>query len=236
MNELAASLAQMGDIDLLDGGAKVSPKPSLANGVPAFTPARCRPSPSLRGSAEFRAGDRNAAAVGLEHHERRADRYRQQRLLRPDLGPLVRVRGIDRSLELRRENALPADFAHIPPQAPAGAVLPTVAGTPRPGSGDLQFDSADRDGAAQEWTDVRAALRRAAAISADRRHVAAIRGERFGAGDRNRCRYLLCGGCRCLVYGTDHHRALGDRDLGAGLDLYDPAILAALLRDLREDL
>ncbi len=36
MNDIAAELSKKGVVDLLDGGAKANPKPSLANGVPAI--------------------------------------------------------------------------------------------------------------------------------------------------------------------------------------------------------
>ena len=46
MDSVAQALAKSGAVDMLDGGAKANPKPSLANGVPRSTPARYRPSSS----------------------------------------------------------------------------------------------------------------------------------------------------------------------------------------------
>jgi hypothetical protein len=44
MKEAAADVAKSGHVDMLDGGPKANPKPSLGNGVPGSTRARHRPS------------------------------------------------------------------------------------------------------------------------------------------------------------------------------------------------
>ena len=74
------------------------------------------------------------------------------------VGPLVHV-GVARPgpWTFVASNALPPDFAKIPPHSLAGAVLPTVAGhAAGAGSGDRELDSADGDRAAQERAEVHA--------------------------------------------------------------------------------
>ena len=45
MNAVAKQLSKAGTVDMLDGGPKANPKPSLANGVPTiYTSAGARPS------------------------------------------------------------------------------------------------------------------------------------------------------------------------------------------------
>ena len=70
--------------------------------------------------------------MGVEHDERRADQHRQQQLLRAARRPLVHVgASLNGPWTFVASNALPPDFARIPPHSLAGAVLPTVAGTPQ---------------------------------------------------------------------------------------------------------
>ena len=103
-------------------------------------------------------------------------------------------------------------------------------------SGDLQFDSADRDDTPHERPDVHAELRWAAAIFADRWHALIVCRELLGAGDSGRTGRLLRGGRGRLVHLRAGHGTVDHRHLGADGDLYDTARLAALLRHLREDL
>ena len=105
------------------------------------------------------------------------------------------------------------------------------------GSGHREFDSADRDRAAQERAEVHAEVRRPAAVrrrSRARRsptstnsHVPIIQvaPERVLRGDRRR-----------LVHRGAAHGPVDDRHVGAAGDLHDPAVVADLLRDVRADL
>ena len=132
MDDVAQQLAKSGVVDMLDGGPKANPKPSLANGVPTiYTSAGADRADRVQGPARFRAGRRDAAAVGGQHDQRRVHRHDEQRLLRADVGALVPLGQPERAVDLRPANALPPDFAQIPPTSLAGAVLPTVAGTPQ---------------------------------------------------------------------------------------------------------
>ena len=86
----------------------------------------------LQGPAGFRPDRRHAAPVGVEHVERRADQHGEQQLLRaarPAAGSR-RARFPGRGRSSRATRCRP-DFARIPPHSLAGAVLPTVAGTPQ---------------------------------------------------------------------------------------------------------
>ena len=129
----------------------------------------------------------------------------------------------------------PPDFAKIPAQSLAGAVLADrgrhAAGA---GSGDRELDSADRDGAAQERAEVHAELRRSAAVFApipgtplsyvanSSEPVIQVAPNAYLRGRRRR-----------MVHRPAVDRSLERRDVGARGDLLDPAVLADLLRDLR---
>ena len=67
--------------------------------------------------------------MGVEHHERCADRHRQQQLLRVAAGRWFRSAALTGPWTFVPSNTLPADFAKIPADSLAGAVLATVAGT-----------------------------------------------------------------------------------------------------------
>ena len=119
-------------------------------------------------------------------------------------------------------NALPADFAKIPPTVArrrrAADRRRHAAGA---GSGDRELDSADGDGAAQGRADVHAEFRRPAAVPADRRHAAVVRRQLVGAGDPGRAERVLRGRRRRLV-----HRGAADRTV-------DVATLGARRRSTR---
>ncbi len=132
MNDIATELSKKGSVDLLDGGPKANPKPSLANGVPTIYTSQV-PSELIvfKGQPDF------APIVGTQllwasnttsdvlidtsnsnYYVLLAGRWFTSRAL---AGPWTFV----------ASNMLPADFAKIPSQSLAGAVLPTVAGTPQ---------------------------------------------------------------------------------------------------------
>ena len=129
---VAQSLAAAGAVDMLDGAGKANPKPSLANGVPTiFTSQVPAELIVFKGQPNFQPvvgtqllwASNTTSDVLIDitnnyYYVLISGRWFDSAAL---TGPWNFVPG----------NALPPDFAHIPPQAPAGAVLPTVAGTPQ---------------------------------------------------------------------------------------------------------
>ncbi len=130
IDAMAGQVAASGVVDLLDGGPQANPKPSLAQGVPAIhAPQSPAELVVFNGKPEFvpivgtgllwaanttsdmlRAGERG------DYYALLAGRWFRSAAL---TGPWTFV----------ASDALPADFAKIPPTSLAGAVLPTVAGT-----------------------------------------------------------------------------------------------------------
>ena len=132
MDQVAQQIAKSGRVDMLDGGAKANPKPSLANGVPAIYitqgPAELI---MFRGQPDFvplsgtqllwaanTTSDVFIDTSNSEYYVLLSGRWFRSAAL---TGPWTFVAA----------NALPADFARIPPSSLAGAVLPTIAGTPQ---------------------------------------------------------------------------------------------------------
>ncbi len=132
MDSVAQVLAKGGGVDLLDGGAKANPKPSLANGVPTiYTSQTPTELIVFRGQPDFvpiigtqllwasnTTSDVLIDISNNNYYALMAGRWFRSAAL---TGPWTFV----------ASDALPADFAHIPAQSLAGAVLPTVAGTPQ---------------------------------------------------------------------------------------------------------
>ncbi|HYN61348.1 MAG TPA: carbohydrate-binding family V/XII, partial [Rubrivivax sp.] len=130
MDRVAASIAKSGTVDMLDGGSSAQPKPSLANGVPAIYTSQV-PAELIvfNGQPNFvpitgtqllwaanTTSDTLIDTANSNYYVLMSGRWFRAAAL---TGPWTFV----------PNDALPADFARIPPQAPAGAVLPTVAGT-----------------------------------------------------------------------------------------------------------
>jgi len=132
LNAIAQELSKKGEVDLLDGGPKANPKPSLANGVPTIYTSQ---SPTelivFKGQPDFvpvvgtqllwasnTTSDILINTANNNYYALLAGRWFSAANL---TGPWTFVAA----------DALPADFAKIPPQSLAGAVLPTVAGTPQ---------------------------------------------------------------------------------------------------------
>jgi hypothetical protein len=132
MDDVAKKLAQAGQVDLLDGGPKANPKPSLANGVPGIVVSQ---SPTemivFRGQPDFvpisgtqllwasnTTADLFISTGNNDYYVLMSGRWFRAPAL---TGPWSFVAA----------DALPADFARIPAASGAGAVLPTVAGTPQ---------------------------------------------------------------------------------------------------------
>jgi hypothetical protein len=132
MDDVARKLAQAGTVDLLNGGPKASPKPSLANGVPSVVVSQVptelivftgQPNfVPINGTqllwASNTTGDVFIETANNDYYVLMSGRW-------------FRAPALGGPWSFVPANALPADFARIPPASLAGAVLPTVAGTPQ---------------------------------------------------------------------------------------------------------
>ena len=132
MDRLAKEIAKSGAVDMLDGGPKANPKPSLANGVPTIYTTQV-PTELIvfNGQPDFVPvnltqllwASNTTSDVFIDtsnnfYYVLMSGRWFSSAAL---TGPWTFVAA----------NALPPDFAKIPPTARPGAVLPTVAGTPQ---------------------------------------------------------------------------------------------------------
>ena len=119
-------------VDLLDGGRKANPKPSLAQGVPAIytseTPAELI---VFKGTPDFApiVGTALAWAANTTSDVVRDTTGNLYYVLLA--GRWFRSTALSGPWTFVASDALPADFARIPPTSLAGAVLPAVAGTPQ---------------------------------------------------------------------------------------------------------
>ena len=132
IDAVAKQVAATGVVDVLDGGARASPKPSLAQGIPAVYTAQVPAELVVfKGAPEFApivgtglmwatntTGDVLRVGAAGDYYVLLAGRWFRSAAL---TGPWSFV----------ASNALPPDFAKIPPTSLAGAVLPTIAGTPQ---------------------------------------------------------------------------------------------------------
>jgi hypothetical protein len=130
LDALATTLAARGAVDLLDGGRRANPKPSLANGIPAiYTTQMPAELVVFNGAPDLvpivgtgllwasnSASDVLRDAASGTYYVLLAGRWFRAGALS---GPWTFV----------ASNALPAGFARIPSTSRAGAVLATVAGT-----------------------------------------------------------------------------------------------------------
>ena len=132
LNAIATELGKNNAVDLLTGGAKANPKPSLANGVPTIYTVQ---SPSelivFRGQPDFVpiVGTQLLWASNTTSDvliNTATNHYYVLLSGRWFSGP-----GMTGPWTFVANDALPADFAKIPATSLAGAVLPTVAGTPQ---------------------------------------------------------------------------------------------------------
>ncbi len=132
MDEVAKKIAKSGVVDMLDGGAKANPKPSLANGVPTIHTSQV-PTELIvfKGQPDFvpivgtellwasnTTNDVLIDTANSNYYVLLAGRWFRSTQL---TGPWTFV----------ASNALPAGFAKIPAASLAAAVLPSVAGTPQ---------------------------------------------------------------------------------------------------------
>ena len=132
LDDLARRLGGKNSVDLLDGGPRANPKPSLASGVPTIyvsqVPAELivfKGQPNfipVTGTgllwAENTTADVLVNTANNDYYTLLAGRWYRAASLS---GPWTFVPA----------NALPADFARIPKGSPAGVILPSVAGTPQ---------------------------------------------------------------------------------------------------------
>jgi hypothetical protein len=132
MDAAARKLAKSGLVNMLDGGPNASPKPSLANGVPTIYVSQ---SPTelivFKGQPDFVpiSGTQLLWAANTV-----ADVFvdtSNNNYYALMAGRWFRAASLTAPWSFVANDALPADFARIPPSARAGAVLPTVAGTPQ---------------------------------------------------------------------------------------------------------
>jgi hypothetical protein len=131
-NDIAQSLSKAGTVDLLDGGPKANPKPTLANGVPAiFTPQVPSELILFKGQPDF------VPIVGTPLLW--ASNTTSDVLIDTNnnfyyvllSGRWFSSTAMSGPWNFVESNALPPGFAKIPASSLAGAVLPTVAGTPQ---------------------------------------------------------------------------------------------------------
>jgi hypothetical protein len=130
MDDAAKQLAKNNTVDMLDGGPKANPKPSLANGVPTIYTSQV-PTELIvfKGQPDFvpivgtqllwasnTTSDVLINTVDSYFYVLLSGRWFKAVAM---AGPWTYV----------ASTALPPDFAKIPPHSLAGAVLPTVAGT-----------------------------------------------------------------------------------------------------------
>ena len=127
---VAQKLAKSGAVDMLDGGPKANPKPSLANDVPAIYTSQV-PTELIvfKGQPDFvpligtqllwasnTTSDALIDTTNNNYYVLLAGRW-------------FRSAGLTGPWTFVASDSLPADFARIPPTSQAGAVLPTVTGT-----------------------------------------------------------------------------------------------------------
>jgi hypothetical protein len=132
MREAAADVSKSGAVDMLDGGPKANPKPSLANGVPTIYTSQT-PTELLvfKGQPDFVpiTGTQLLWASNTTSDVLIDTTNSNYYVLLS--GRWFRSTGLSGPWTFVASDTLPPDFARIPPQSLAGAVLPTVAGTPQ---------------------------------------------------------------------------------------------------------
>jgi hypothetical protein len=131
-SEIAQQLSKAGTVDLLDGGPKADPKPTLAGGVPTiYTVQGPAELVQFKGQPDFvpivgtqllwASNTTNDVLIDTntnDYYVLLAGRWFRSAALS---GPWIFV----------PSNALPSGFAQIPPSSLAAAVLPSIAGTPQ---------------------------------------------------------------------------------------------------------
>lgn len=133
MDDVARKLAQGGQVDLLDGGPKADPKPTLAGGRVPTLVVSTQPTELIvfKGHPDFVpvSGTQLLWAANTTADVFIDTGSNHYYVLMA--GRWFSAPGLSGPWSFVAANALPADFARIPPASQAGAVLPTVAGTPQ---------------------------------------------------------------------------------------------------------
>jgi hypothetical protein len=132
MDAVAQKIAATHVVDLLDGGGKANPRPSLAQGIPAiFTSQSPAELIVFKGNADFApvVGTSLAWASNTTSDVLRDTSSNTYYILLA--GRWFRAPSLAGPWMYVASNALPSDFARIPAASLAGAVLPAVAGTPQ---------------------------------------------------------------------------------------------------------
>ena len=238
LDAIAQSLAKAGTVDLLDGGPKANPKPSLANGVPTIYTSQA-PSELIvfKGQPDFVpiVGTQLLWAANTTSDvliDTGSNLYYALMA-----GRWFRSAGLTGPWSFVASDGLPADFARIPPHSLAGAVLPTVAGTPQaqeavisnsipqtatvPLKGGPTF-TPSFDGPPQYAPIPETSL---SYVVNSHEPVIQVAPNAY---------YAVVAGVWFTA--AANHRPVDDRDVGAGGDLCDPAVVAHPLRHVREDL
>lgn len=130
MDRAAQALAKGGAIDMLDGGPKANPKPSLAEGVPTiYTTQTPTELIEFKGQPDFVpiSGTELLWASNTTSDVLIDTSNNNYYLLLA--GRWFRAPGLGGPFTFVASNALPAGFKNIPSASLAGAVLPTIAGT-----------------------------------------------------------------------------------------------------------
>ena len=194
-NAIAQQLSKAGTVDLLDGGPKANPKPTLASGVPTiYTTQAPTELIVFKGQPDFvpivgtqllwASNTTSDVLINTANNDYYA-------LL---AGRWFKAPALTGSVDLRRQRCAACRFredpAAIARRRRAAHRRGHAAGA---GGGDRELDSADRDGAAQERAEVHAQLRRPAAVFADRRHAALVRRQLVGADHSRRRQHVLRG-------------------------------------------
>ena len=129
---IAADLSKKGVVDLLDGGPKANPKPSLANGAPQIYTAQ---GPAelvvFNGQPDFVPINNTQLLWASNTHRDVLIDTRTGLYYVLLTGRWFRAPAMTGPWSHVANDALPPDFARIPPTSLAGAVLPSVAGTPQ---------------------------------------------------------------------------------------------------------
>ena len=133
LDAIAQSLSTAGTVDLLDGGPKANPKPSLANGVPTiYTTQAPTELIVFKGQPDFVPIVGTSLLWASNTTSRRADRHQLEQLYYVLLaGRWFRAAGDERAVDVRRQQRAAGGLRAHPAASLAGAVLPTVAGTPQ---------------------------------------------------------------------------------------------------------
>ena len=131
-DSIAADLSKKGIVDLLDGGPKANPKPSLGNGAPLIVVAQGPAELILfNGQPDFVPINNTQLLWASNTHSDVLIDARTSLYYVLLTGRWFRAPSMTGPWSYVANDALPPDFARIPSTSLAGAVLPSVAGTPQ---------------------------------------------------------------------------------------------------------